>query len=149
MRMLLWIVPLLVGLGASSATAQSAGLGEVLVSAGAVQSPQILQLSGIGAPDDLTPHGIKVQGQTFLQAADWNTAITVRNAAHEMLHPPVDMDGPAALAALEALGRDALLARIVAEHDPRWGYTTLPGLLSRRMAELIPPATSSRSGSAR
>lgn len=35
--------------------------GEVLVSAGAVQSPQILQLSGIGAPDDLTPHGIKVQ----------------------------------------------------------------------------------------
>ncbi len=35
--------------------------GEVLLSAGAVQSPQILQLSGIGAPDDLTPHGIKVQ----------------------------------------------------------------------------------------
>lgn len=34
--------------------------GEVLLSAGAVQSPQILQLSGIGAPDDLTPHGIAV-----------------------------------------------------------------------------------------
>ena len=33
---------------------------EVLLSAGAVQSPQILQLSGIGAPDDLTPHGIAV-----------------------------------------------------------------------------------------
>jgi choline dehydrogenase len=32
---------------------------EVLVCAGAVQSPQILQLSGIGAPDDLSPHGIK------------------------------------------------------------------------------------------
>jgi len=32
---------------------------EVLVCAGAVQSPQILQLSGIGAPDDLAPHGIK------------------------------------------------------------------------------------------
>ncbi len=35
--------------------------GEVLLCAGAVQSPQILQLSGIGAADDLTPHGIKVQ----------------------------------------------------------------------------------------
>jgi len=35
--------------------------GEVLLCAGAVQSPQILQLSGIGASDDLTPHGIKVQ----------------------------------------------------------------------------------------
>jgi len=33
---------------------------EVLVCAGAVQSPQILQLSGIGDPEDLTPHGIKV-----------------------------------------------------------------------------------------
>jgi choline dehydrogenase len=34
---------------------------EVLVCAGAVQSPQVLQLSGIGDPEDLTPHGIKVQ----------------------------------------------------------------------------------------
>ena len=33
--------------------------GEVIVSAGAVQSPQILQLSGIGAGDDLARHGIK------------------------------------------------------------------------------------------
>jgi choline dehydrogenase len=31
---------------------------EVLLSAGAVQSPQILQLSGIGDPDDLKAHGI-------------------------------------------------------------------------------------------
>ena len=34
---------------------------EVLLCAGAVQSPQILQLSGIGDPDDLTPHGIEVK----------------------------------------------------------------------------------------
>lgn len=33
---------------------------EVLLSAGAVQSPQILQLSGIGAAEDLAPHGIAV-----------------------------------------------------------------------------------------
>ncbi len=33
---------------------------EVLLSAGAVQSPHILQLSGIGAPDDLKAHGIAV-----------------------------------------------------------------------------------------
>lgn len=33
---------------------------EVLLSAGAVQSPHILQLSGIGDPDELDAHGIKV-----------------------------------------------------------------------------------------
>lgn len=33
---------------------------EVILCAGAVQSPQILQLSGIGNPADLSPHGIDV-----------------------------------------------------------------------------------------
>jgi len=34
---------------------------EVLLCGGAINSPQILQLSGVGDPRDLTPHGIKVQ----------------------------------------------------------------------------------------
>ena len=34
---------------------------EVILAAGAFQSPQILQLSGIGHPDDLRPHGIEVK----------------------------------------------------------------------------------------
>lgn len=39
---------------------EAAAGGEVIVSAGAVQSPQLLELSGIGAPDILTEHGIDV-----------------------------------------------------------------------------------------
>jgi choline dehydrogenase len=35
--------------------------GEVLVCAGAVQTPPLLQLSGIGDADDLAPHGIEVK----------------------------------------------------------------------------------------
>ena len=70
------------------------------------------------------PHGVKVQGQTFLQSADYNAATTVRIAAHEMLHPPVPMDGAAARAAMAVLERDPLIMRIVREHDPKWGYTT-------------------------
>lgn len=83
------------------------------------------------------PHGIKVQGQTFLQAADWNTAITVRNAGHEMLHPPVAMDGAAAKAALAIFAKDPLIPRVVAEHDPKWGYTTLEGLLNEDLAQAL------------
>lgn len=95
------------------------------------------------------PHGIKVQGQTFLQAADWNLTITVRNAAHEMLHPPVPMDGPAARAALALLGKDPLIARIVREHDPRWGYTSLEGLFDEDLVEALDQLISEALGVAR
>ena len=33
---------------------------EVLLAAGALQSPQLLQLSGVGRADDITPHGIEM-----------------------------------------------------------------------------------------
>lgn len=34
---------------------------EVILSGGVINTPQVLQLSGIGHADDITPHGIKVQ----------------------------------------------------------------------------------------
>jgi hypothetical protein len=83
------------------------------------------------------PHGIKVQGQTFLQATDYDVALTVRIAAHEMLHPPVVMDGPAATAALAVLKRDALLTKIVRDHDPSFGYTTLDGVLNEDLTQAL------------
>lgn len=95
------------------------------------------------------PHGIKVQGQTFLQAIDYDTATTVRIAAHEMLHPPVPMDGPAAMAARAVLERDALVTRIVRDHDPRWGYTTLKGLLDEDLVQALDQLISEALGVAR
>lgn len=95
------------------------------------------------------PHGIKVQGQTFLQAADYDPATTVRIAAHEMLHPPVAMDGPAATAALAALGRDPLITKIVREHDPQWGYTTLEGMLNEDLVQALDQLISEALGVAR
>jgi len=95
------------------------------------------------------PHGIKVQGQTFLQSADYDTATTVRIAAHEMLHPPVPMDGPAATAALAAFDRDPLVMRIVRDHDPRWGYTTLEGLVNEDLVQALDQLISEALGVAR
>ncbi len=95
------------------------------------------------------PHGIKVQGQTFLQATDYDTATTVRIAAHEMLHPPVPMSGAAALAALAVLARDPLVSRIVRDHDPRWGYNSLEGLLNEDLVQALDQLISEALGVAR
>lgn len=95
------------------------------------------------------PHGIKVRGQRFLQSADYDVATTVRIAAHELLHPPVPMDGPAALAALAVLRQDPLIPKIVTEHDPRWGYTTLEGMLNEDLCQALDQMVSEALGVAR
>lgn len=95
------------------------------------------------------PHGIRVQGQTFLQSFDYDTDTTVRIAAHEMLHPPVNMDGAAAHAALDVLGKDELIRKIVREHDPRWGYTSIEGMFNEDLVQALDQLICEASGVAR
>jgi hypothetical protein len=56
------------------------------------------------------------------------------------------MDGPAAKAALAVLGRDALLTRIVAEHDKAFGYNSLEGLLNEDTVQALEQIVSERLG---
>ncbi|HEX8642179.1 MAG TPA: hypothetical protein VF704_13630 [Allosphingosinicella sp.] len=95
------------------------------------------------------PHGIKVIGQKFLSAIDWPDEVVIRTAGHELLHPPVDMAGPAAAAALAVLRQDALLRRIVAEHDPAFGYNRLEGLFDEDLASSLDQLIGERLGVAR
>jgi hypothetical protein len=95
------------------------------------------------------PHGIRVQGQRFLSAIDWSDDIVIRTAGHELLHPPVDMGGPAARAALAVLEQDPLLRRIVEEHDPAFGYNSLPSLFDEDLASAIDQIVGARLGVAR
>jgi hypothetical protein len=95
------------------------------------------------------PHGIKVQGQRFLTHLDYPDEVVLRNAAHEPLHPPFDMSGPIARSALAALGKDPLLTRIVAEHDPSFGYNSVEGLLDEDTVEALEQIVSERLGFAR
>lgn len=92
------------------------------------------------------PHGIRVQGQRFITGIVWPDEIVLRNAAHEVLHPPFPMDGPVAKAALAVLEQDALLKTIVAEHDPSFGYNSLEGLLNEDMVEALEQIVSERLG---
>lgn len=83
------------------------------------------------------PHGVRVQGQRFLQSLEYSPNTTARIAAHEMLHPSIDKNGAVGKAALAQLARDPLIGRIVKEHDPRWGYTSLEGYMDEDLCQAL------------
>ncbi|WP_430422568.1 hypothetical protein [Phenylobacterium sp.] len=92
------------------------------------------------------PHGVRVQGQRFLSHVDYPDGNVVSIAAHEVLHPPIPMDGRVAKAVLNVLGRDELFARIVAEHDKSFGYNSLEGLLNEDICQALDQIVSERLG---
>jgi hypothetical protein len=83
------------------------------------------------------PHGVRVHGQRFIQSPDYDLATTLRVAAHELLHPPIDMNGRIAREAIARLEQDELIVTIVHDHDPSWGYTTVDGVLNEDLCQAI------------
>jgi hypothetical protein len=75
------------------------------------------------------PHGIKITGTRFLTHYSYPFRIVLRNAIHEMMHPPYDLAHDAELrSGLESLKSDAFLMNKVEHHDTSFGYNTLAGL---------------------
>jgi hypothetical protein len=75
------------------------------------------------------PHGIKITGTRFLTHYSYPFRIVLRNAIHEMMHPPYDLAHDAALrASLQSLRSDAFLMNKVEHHNPSFGYNSLEGL---------------------
>jgi len=95
------------------------------------------------------PHGIKVIGQRFLSAIDWPDDVHVRTAGHEILHPPLDKASVAWTTAMKVLEKDPLLARIVKEHDPKYGYNSLDGLFEEDLVSALDQLIAERFGVAR
>ncbi|HEX7946351.1 MAG TPA: hypothetical protein VF495_16910, partial [Phenylobacterium sp.] len=56
------------------------------------------------------------------------------------------MDGAAAKAALAVLGADPLFTRIVAEHDPTFGYNSLEGVLNEDTVQALDQIIAERLG---
>ena len=75
------------------------------------------------------PHGIKITGTRFLTHYSYPFRIVLRNAIHEMMHPPYDLAHDADLrASLASLHADVFLMNKVEHHDASYGYNTLEGL---------------------
>ena len=94
------------------------------------------------------PHGVRVQGQHFLTHVQSSDATLVLTAAHEILHPPFDMDGPTARACLAALTPDRLLQRILAEKRRDTGYNSLVGILEEDLVQALDQIIQERLGQA-
>ncbi len=95
------------------------------------------------------PHAASVGGQRSLSHFGYPSQTVVRIVAHEMLHPPFPMDGPAATAALAVLEADPLMQRVLKEHDPGFGYNTMDGILNEDTVEALDQIVSERLGVAR
>ena len=95
------------------------------------------------------PHGIRVQGQRFLTHLAYPDDIVIRNACHELLHPPFDENSDRMKYVLDVLSKDALLTRIIAEHDKHFGYNDLPGLVNEDTVQALEQIASERLGFAK
>lgn len=75
------------------------------------------------------PHGIKITGTRFLTHYSYPFRIVLRNAIHEMMHPPYDLAHDADLrAALQSVRSDAFLMDKVEHHNRSFGYNSLEGM---------------------
>jgi len=92
------------------------------------------------------PHGTRIQGQRFLSHVDYPDELTIRIAGHEILHPPFDMEGPTAKAAIAALDADPLIVRILKEHDPAFGYNSMEGILNEDTVQALDQIIAERLG---
>ena len=75
------------------------------------------------------PHGIKITGTRFLSHYSYPFRIVLRNAIHEMMHPPYDLAHDAELRSdLDSLRADSFFMNKVEHHDTSFGYNTPDGL---------------------
>lgn len=84
------------------------------------------------------PHGIRVTGARFLTNIAWPFEVVVRNAVHEMMHPPYDFANDDELReSLSLLKEDEFLMDKVLNHNPSFGYNTFKGFIEEDCVQAL------------
>lgn len=84
------------------------------------------------------PHGIKIAGTRFLTDVAWPFRVVVRNAAHEMMHPPFDLQNDHELRrAVDLLEDDPFVKEKFRGHDASFGYNSLDGLIEEDCVQAL------------
>jgi hypothetical protein len=93
------------------------------------------------------PHGIRVTGKRFLTDVAWPFTIVIRNAVHEMMHPPYDLPGNKELQdALNSLKDDDFLMEKVNHHSADFGYNTFDGFVEEDCVQALDQIINERLG---
>jgi len=93
------------------------------------------------------PHGLKVTGTRFLTHVDWPFAIVLRNAVHEMMHPPFKLARDEELrSTLSLLQNDEFLMDKIRNHDPAYGYNSFEGFIEEDCVQALDQLINERLG---
>jgi hypothetical protein len=95
------------------------------------------------------PYGIRVTGQRFLTHASYRPESQLRVAAHEVFHPPFDVEDWRFVARFERLKNDPWVRSIVETHNPQFGYNSFDGLIDEDSTQALDQIVSERMGFAR
>lgn len=96
------------------------------------------------------PHGIKITGTRFLTDIAWPFVIVLRNAVHEMMHPPYDLANDEELKeTLDLLKEDEFLMNKVLNHNPSFGYNSFEGFIEEDCVQAIEQIVNEKLGIAR
>lgn len=92
------------------------------------------------------PYGIRIAGQRFLAHYSYPAGIQLRVAAHEIFHPPYDVEDEALFTSLRELSEDPWMRSVVENHNPAFGYNSFEGLLNEGSTQALDQFVSERLG---
>lgn len=96
------------------------------------------------------PHGIKITGTRFLSHYSYPFRIILRNAIHEMMHPPYDLAHDSELRSdLDLLAADPFFKNRVEHHNTSFGYNTADGLAEEDCVQALEEVIAERFGMGR
>lgn len=84
------------------------------------------------------PHGIRITGTRYLTDVAWPFEIVLRNAVHEMMHPPYYLKNDQELKeTLYILKDDEFLMDKVLNHNPSYGYNSFEGFIEEDCVQAL------------
>jgi len=95
------------------------------------------------------PYGIRILGQRFIAFYEWEADTQLRVAAHEIFHPPFDIEDESLWSLMSDLETDPWMVSIVEDHDPGFGYNSFQGVINEGATQALDQIVADRLGFAR